>query len=367
MKKLSINTLFSTLLLSSINLFASEQITPQDEPVAAPPAPESTRVLFLSCINQDYPQPLWDELHQANGDAILFIGDNVYADSGDPQILKEEWGRLEAQEGFQKVRSQAKAKDAPFTGTWDDHEFGLNDGGREFEGKHNAQTAFLDFFEVAQDSPRRKQEGVYHSLMMGEGDHSVQLIMLDTRFFRGPLNKNAWFRKYTQRYDANTDDMEQVMLGEKQWSWLEQELQKPAKIRIIASSVQFAADNHGFEGWWTLPKESQRMLELIKKTEANGIIFISGDRHLSELMKISQKESGVNYPIYDLTSSSFNTSKWNPLHADTKRQVQEPVFEDNFGAIDIFWQAQEPYLELKLIGENSHSWLSHTVKLKDLH
>src|SRR5690606_8174573 len=115
------------------------------------------------------------------GDMLLLIGDNVYANSGDPKILKNSYDKLKNQPGFQKIK-----KIMPVSGTWDDHDYGLNDSGGEHEGKDNAQKAFLDFFEVPEDSPRRQQQGIYHSHMLGEAGKRIQIILLDTRYFRGP-------------------------------------------------------------------------------------------------------------------------------------------------------------------------------------
>lgn len=343
---------------------------------------ETQKILFTSCIEQNLPQPLWQEMEKVGGDMLLLIGDNVYADSGDPKILKNSYDRLKNQPGFQKVK-----KIMPVSGTWDDHDYGLNDSGREHEGKDNAQKAFLDFFEVPEDSPRRQQKGIYHSHMLGEAGKRIQIILLDTRYFRGPLNKNAEWLDHIYRYSPS-EASEQVLLGEAQWLWLEQQLLEPAELRIIASSIQLGADNHGSERWGALPKEKQRLFDLIKKTDAKGILFISGDRHLSELMRIDPKESGLSYPLYDLTSSSFNKSiekilaeKVHPLLYDylplarisnalvttkTSRQIYHTIFEDNFGMIAIDWQKGNPLIELSLIGEGGEKLLSHTLSLEEL-
>lgn len=341
--------LFLFILMFSCALSAQETIDQT----------KATRILFLSCIDPDFPQPLWKEVNEAGADIVLLIGDNIYADSGDPQILKRNYDSLNAQPGFQQLK-----KSTPISGIWDDHDYGINDGGREFEGKHAAQKAFLDFFEVPDNSPRRQQEGVYHSLMLGEENKRVQIILLDTRYFRSPLNMNSWIWYYIDRYDPSTDE-EQAMLGEAQWAWLEQELQKPAELRIMVSSIQFAANNHGFERWEELPKEQQRMYDLLKKTQAKGVIFISGDRHLSEFMKINTKDSGLNYPLYDFTSSSFNHSISNKFLSATERQIGEAIFEDNFGIIDIQW-LDEPIIEVKLQGADEKPYLEKIIHLKEL-
>lgn len=367
MKQFLINSFcsFTCLLTLSFNAYA-----------------ETQKILFTSCIEQNLPQPLWQEMEKVGGDMLLLIGDNVYADSGDPKILKNSYDRLKNQPGFQKVK-----KIMPVSGTWDDHDYGLNDAGGEYAYKDNAQKAFLDFFDVPEDSPRRQQQGIYHSHMLGDAGKRIQIILLDSRYFRGPLNKNSEWLHNIYRYSPS-EESEQVLLGEAQWLWLEQQLLEPAELRIIATSIQLGADNHGSERWGALPKEKQRLFDLIKKTEAKGIIFISGDRHLSELMRIDPRESGLSYPLYDLTSSSFNKSverilvdKVHPLLYDylplakisnalvttkTHRQIDHTIFEDNFGMIAIDWQKENPLIELSLIGEGGEKLLSHTLSLEEL-
>jgi alkaline phosphatase D len=115
----------------------------------------------------------------------------------------------------------------------------------------------------------------------------IQTILLDTRYFRSPLGSG----------ESGT------ILGSAQWDWLEYQLRQSADLRIIASSIQFLAPDHPYEKWQNFPQESQRMLQLIAKTGAEGVMFVSGDRHLGEISVLQQ--SAVPYPIHDLTSSGM--------------------------------------------------------------
>src|SRR5690606_24925566 len=100
--------------------------------------------------------------------------------------LKKKYDKLGSQPGYKKLLTIC-----PVLATWDDHDYGVNDGGLEYPKREESQQIFLDFFGVGKDSPRRKQKGVYHAAMFGPEDKRVQVILLDTRYFRSPLKKMA--------------------------------------------------------------------------------------------------------------------------------------------------------------------------------
>ncbi|MBI1900797.1 MAG: alkaline phosphatase family protein, partial [Planctomycetia bacterium] len=154
---------------------------------AQPPANTDkliTRIAFGSCCKQGQPQPIWDAIAGAKPDLLVMLGDNIYADTLDMDVLKAKYAMLGAEKGFQKLRSTC-----PILATWDDHDYGLNDAGAEYAKKKESQQIFLDFFGDAADSPRRKREGVYDAKTFGPPGREVQIVLLDTRYFRSPLMK----------------------------------------------------------------------------------------------------------------------------------------------------------------------------------
>jgi alkaline phosphatase D len=262
------------------------------------------RIAFGSCAKQDRPQPVWSTIDQERPDVFLFIGDNVYADTQNPQLMEARYQQLAEIPEFKSFRARV-----PMLATWDDHDYGANDAGAEFPMKAKAQEIFLDFFQVPQDSPRRQQEGIYYAETRNWQDKRIQFILLDTRYFRSPLQKGPG----GYRPDL---DPEATLLGQAQWTWLEEQLRQPADLRIIASSIQFLAMDHRFEKWHNLPLERQKMLNIIARTGAEAVVFVSGDRHIGEISVLS--DSTVPYPIFDLTASGLT----DPLSAD-------PVIELN--------------------------------------
>ncbi len=304
-----------------------------------------TSIAFGSCNTAERPIPILDAIvAQADEhDLFLYVGDNVYGDvdSDDPEMpeLRNAYAMLAARPEFQRLRSAL-----PMEFTWDDHDYGLNDAGGEFPLKAEAQAIFNNFWRVPAGDERRMREGVYTSRMFGPDGRRVQLIMLDTRYFRGqltPTDERGAVGK--ERYLPSEDDS-QTMLGEAQWAWLEDQFRQPADLRLVVSSIQVHADGHGWEAWRNLPHERERLYGLIRETGANGVVFVSGDRHSAGLYV---REDVADYPLYEITSSSLNLSFRDENNEPGPHRIGEMYARENFGVIEIDWDEGELELELR--------------------
>ncbi|MDA1161617.1 MAG: alkaline phosphatase D family protein [Planctomycetota bacterium] len=330
-----------------------------------------SRISFGSCAKQSQPQPIWEAIVAADPELFLMIGDNIYADTEDMDLLWKHYQMLGAKPGFQKLRQHC-----PILATWDDHDYGANDAGVEYPKKRESQQLFLDFFEVAKDSPLRKQEGVQSSHLFGPEGRRVQIILLDTRYFRSPLTRGYEPSERNEGFRGNykgTEDRSTTMLGEAQWKWLENELRKPAEVRVIASSIQVIPDEHGSEKWGNFPHERLRLFHLIRDTKANGVIMISGDRHLAEIMEIDSQRSGNSYPLYEVTSSSLNAPSGNFTKAGTRfaneinsYRLGLTYFDINFGMITIDWTRPDPLIRMRVQDAVGDVVLQKTVPLSRL-
>ena len=143
--------------------------------------------------------------------------------------------------------------------------------------KAESQQVFLDFFGVSAESPRRKRAGIYHAQTYGKPGQRIQVILLDTRYFRSPLNNIGRPKVRTEGRTGPygiTKDPDATILGEEQWQWLEDQLLQPAELRIVASSIQVVSDQHGWECWGTMPSERKRLYDLLNKTTANGVVVL---------------------------------------------------------------------------------------------
>lgn len=324
------------------------------------PATRLTRIAFGSCATQDDPQPIWKSVLAANPQLFLFIGDNIYGDTADMEEMRAKYGQLAAVPGFARLRRRV-----PILATWDDHDYGLNDGGAEFSARRDSQKEFQDFWGVPVDSPLRKREGVYDAAIFGPAGNRVQIILLDTRYHRSPLRPRPAGTPGPGRYVPD-DAPGKTMLGDEQWRWLAAQLRQPAEIRLIASSVQVVAEDHGWEKWMNLPRERARLFQLIRETGAKGVVFLSGDRHLAELSMISAADE-AGYPFYDLTASGMNNASpvWRPYETNRHR-VGTMNWGDNFGLVTIDWQPADPVISLQIRDGDGEISIQRKIRLSTL-
>ena len=237
------------------------------------------------CNDQRLPTPAWTALQQENLDTFFFLGDNVYGDvpSGELENLKNSYNV------FDKV-IPTWLKQTEKLVIWDDHDYGLNDGGGSYENKIGAQKLFNDFWKIPSDDLRQSRKGVYFSTEKIIGDKSVLIIGLDTRYFRSDLNK------VNGSYIVN-DSPDATILGNEQWKWLKEELKKPHDILILATSIQLLATEHRFEKWSNFPNERAQIISLLNQLDSR-VLIISGDRHRGGIYKQGD--------LVEITSSSLN-------------------------------------------------------------
>lgn len=327
----------TSVLLAGLLLSAA---APAPRFPATAPAPEAMvqRIGLTSCIHQWKPIPALEAINRLKPDTMVFLGDNVYLDSRDSSgDFATDYENLRKAPGFQSLVDSART-----LAVWDDHDYGLNDAGEEYPRKAETQRLFADFWRLPADSPVRQRPGTYDSVILGPSGRRVQFLLLDTRTFRSPLMS----RTEAPRGYMPDNSPDKTMLGAAQWKWLEEELKKPAEIRIICTSIQFVPEDHRFEKWMNLPRERQRMINLIRSTGANGVIMVSGDRHLSE---ISMMDAGFGYPLYDLTTSGLNSARadWR-LQESNRWRVGSMNYGDSFATIDINWTEADPLIRLQM-------------------
>lgn len=333
---------------------------------AAAQAPSSTltRIAFGSCADEEKPQPIWDAVLAYRPQLFLFAGDNVYGDvsagkavpqGGEIEALRESYRLAGEVPGLKALRERV-----PHLATWDDHDYGLNDAGASFVAKGEAQALFAEFWNLPADDPRRTRPGVHHAQAFGPPGRRVQVILLDTRTFRSDLKPTDQRGAPGRERYLPDDDPAKTMLGEAQWAWLEERLREPADLRLVVSSVQVLARGHGWEGWATLPRERQRLFDLIRDTGAAGVVFLSGDRHIGALY---EEREGTPYRLVEITSSGLTESF--PGNREAGPNRLGAVWGDvNFGTLDIDWWRGS--IALSLRSENGEVVRRERVDLRAL-
>ena len=240
---------------------------------------------FGSCNDQRLSTPAWSSLEEESLNTFFFLGDNVYGDvpSGELKNLKNSY------DAFDKVMPKWLKQTEKLV-IWDDHDYGLNDGGGSYRNKADAQKLFNNFWNIPQDDLRRSRDGIYFSSEKTIGNKSVLFIGLDTRYFRSALTK------INNKYIPN-DKPEATILGNEQWKWLKVQLNKHHDILILATSIQLLATEHRFEKWSNFPNERAQIISLLNQLDST-VLIVSGDRHRGGIYKQGD--------LVEITSSSLN-------------------------------------------------------------
>lgn len=338
MQKLVASFLIGCLLLAGCRTTKPASASLPEKPL--------TTIAFGSCSDQKRPQPLWDDIVAQKPGVWIWLGDNIYGDSENMDTLRAKYDRQKANPIYQQLRQST-----PIIGVWDDHDYGVNDGGKEYPKRKESQQVMLDFLDVPANSPLRRQEGAYSVHTYGPKGQRVKVILLDGRYFRDPLKKEN---------KQNIPDPTGDMLGEAQWTWLEQQLtNSDADVHIIGCGIQFLPEEHVYEKWANFPTARQRFLDLLGKTKLKGALLISGDRHIAEVSKISVP--GLSYDVYDITSSGL-THVSAPHVEPNKYRVGDMVAKLNYGLITIDWNVKPLKATVRINGDNQATYLTQEIK-----
>ena len=282
------------------------------------------KIGFGSCLDQKKPMPILNSITSEKFDLFLMLGDNIYGSSKNGDLKKLETAYEIQKKNFNKYKFNPY-----FEAIWDDHDYGLNDGGKEYSLNKKSKELFLEFWDVPQDDPRRFRKGLYHDLTIKSGSKNIHILFLDTRTFRDQLKPtDSKGSPGKERYVPNNDSS-LTMLGLEQWKWVSKKLSNPIDYRIIVSSIQFIATGHGWESWKNLPHERDKLIRLIDKSGVKNTIILSGDRHRGGIYQLKTDKGNL---ISEVTSSSLNASYPNSEEAGPYR-IGSTFVEENYGAI----------------------------------
>ncbi len=357
-------------ILGVLLILAFPALMPAQSPDRVP-----QRILFGSCLDPTQPHPILWEIVARRPELFIFMGDNIYADTINPLVMRRKYEALAASSGFRRL-----AATCPLLATWDDHDYGLNDAGAGYPMKRESRRQFLDFWKVPADSPRRRHDGVYDAAILGPPGRGLQVILLDDRWFRSRLHPG---RAATWVLGPYLPDERPgaTLLGEEQWRWLEDRLREPARLRLLISGIQVLSVHHGWEAWANFPREQERLFELLRRTRAEGLVILSGDRHFAEISR--RQEPGL-YPLYDITSSGLNRhfpeNYVNPNRyrlegaslGDGSQGTAHPgvypgaYLLENFGELDVDWSDPDPVLRVQIFDVAGVPRLALDIRLSEL-
>ena len=319
--------LVAALAVAFLGLMVVKAVASQTTPRAFRQiSQEVTTIAVGSCNREERSHDFFDLILRYHPEAWVWLGDNVYADSRDPEVIRRAYAAMLADEDYRNFRREVPE----IYGIYDDHDYGANDAGKEWFLKREARDMMLDFLAVPDDHPVWEREGGYQSYVIGDGDRTVKLILLDTRYFRDALTESP-IRGV--RYGQNLDG---DVLGEAQWQWLEQELREStAAAHLIVSSIQIIPEEHGYEKWANFPAARRRLLDLLEATDPALPLLVSGDRHLSELSRLDS--------LHEFTSSGL-THSYTSADEPNRHRISPLIGERNYGLLHYLWTTDGPRL-----------------------
>ncbi|MCB1043506.1 MAG: alkaline phosphatase family protein [Acidobacteria bacterium] len=306
-----------------------------------------TRLAFGSCFNPMLDRDeIFETIANYGPDLFLMCGDNVYQEreEDDPELvqLRNAYHALANNRRFAHLRETVS-----LAVMWDDHDYGFNDADGSWPYKAQSEALFEHVWAIPEQDPRLGRPGIYTSMFLGEAKKMLQIIMLDTRYFRSSLKATDEPLPGKERYLPD-DDPNKTMLGADQWAWLHEQLRQPADLRIIVSSVQVLPVGHGFECWQMLPIERAKLLGMLAESGDKLIVLLTGDRHFAGYYR--EKRSQTTF--VELTSSALNYPITDDRLASAKAQhepmeINQRFFGANFGSLEMDWQNRLLKLQLR--------------------
>ena len=220
---------------------------------------------------------------------MLWLGDAWYTREVDYYSEWGLWYRASHDRAIPVLQNFLKSM--PQLATWDDHDYGPNDIGKNYILKETSRKIFNSYF--CNPSSGENGEGIYTMTSWGDAD----IFLTDDR----------WWRSADRMKDSidGKPNPEKRMLGKQQMEWLKNSLlYSNATFKIITVGSQVLNPVSPFDKWKDFPVEYQELMDFLKEYKINGVLFLTGDRHHSEIIKL---ERPGTYPLYDVTVSPLTS------------------------------------------------------------
>jgi alkaline phosphatase D len=290
---------------------------------------------------------IFESIAAQRPDLMIWLGDNVYYRG--PDWLTEEGMR------HRWAHDRALPELQPLLGTvhhyatWDDHDYGPNNSDRTFRLREASLRVFRDHFPNPSFGTA-ETPGVFTRFEWAD----AEFFLLDGRYYRSP--------------DEMPDGPGKRMLGKEQMDWLKEALAgSQATFKIVVSGSQILNPLTFFEALGNFPAEQKELLGFLRDARIEGVVFLSGDRHHTELIR--RQEPGL-YPLYDFTSSPL-TSGGSRLEREANNPARVPgtwVTDGtrNFGLLEVSGKPGERALTLRTLDAKGKELWKHEIREKEL-
>lgn len=290
---------------------------------------------------------IFDIMAGENAQFMLWLGDNWYTREVD---YYSKWGlfyRASKQRSAPELQRLLKAM--PQYAIWDDHDYGPNDADKSYPLKATSREVFMRYWN--NPSGGFNDQGIYTKLNWND----VDIFMLDDR----------WFRSNDHMQDSVhlLPNPGKKMLGDEQMEWLKNALlhsnnNKQVNFRIIAVGSQVLNPYSPWDCLYHFPAEYKELMTFIADNRINGVLFMSGDRHHSEIIRT---ERPGMYPLYDITVSPLTagTAKSGGAEINNPSRVGPEIAENNYAKFSFTGDAKNRTLTVQYKdakGTLLHEW-----------
>lgn len=279
---------------------------------------------------------IFETMAKTPGAFHIWMGDNWYTrevDFGSPWGLNYRASRDRSQQVLQKFMASM-----PQYSIWDDHDYGPNDAGKSFIFKDESRQIFKNY--SANPSYGENSKGIYTQFSYND----VDVFLTDDRYFRSQDEMKDTLDAFGQPT--------KTFLGEQQMEWLKNALlfsRAPFKIIVVGSQVLNPLND--YECMKSYEHEYMELMQFLNESKVPGVIFFTGDRHHSEVIKIDRP--GI-YPLYDVTASSYTAgvSKASGKEANNPYRVNNTLVEENnFAKISVSGPFRKRILKVEFINK----------------
>lgn len=281
---------------------------------------------------------------------MLWTGDAWYSREVDYYSKWGLWYRAQFARKMPEIQSFLKSM--PQWAMWDDHDYGPNDIGMNYILKDESRKVFMNYF--CNPSYGNHGQGAY--TMNSWGD--VDIFMLDDR----------WWRSADALIDSidGQPNPDKIMLGKQQMLWLKNSLAfSTATFKIIMFGSQVLNPVSPFDKFLDFKLEYDELMKFLFVQKVNGVLFFSGDRHHSEVIKVDRTGA---YPLYDITISPL-TSGTHVFGSSEKNNPYRIIGVDqkpNYGRISVNGKRNERLMKVEMMGITGEVLATWSVGEKEL-
>lgn len=297
---------------------------------------------------------IFQTMAKENAAFMLWLGDNWYYREVD--FYSATGLQYRAHKDRSQPVLQNLLKKMPHYAIWDDHDYGPNDADKSYVLKRESREIFKDYW--CNPSYGEGEEGIYTMISYGD----VDIFMMDDRWFRS-----------SNEMESNVDgkpNSAKRMWGAQEMEWLKNAmLTSKATFKIIATGNQTLNHQSSAENLQDYPTEFTELMSFLNNEKIPGVLFLTGDRHHSEVIRY---ERAGSYPLFDITNSPLTSGvskvTGTAEAANPDRQPGTLVEAQNYSRITVSGSAKNRQLKVEFLGIRGDvlgSWSINETALKN--